>query len=278
MAGAKAVGQGGHPVGITPGQDYGPDLPLFDPAGRRRPRGRIACATCHEPHRWEPPGGSGGGSKAATSFLRLGADGYAPLCFPCHADKSMVVGTDHDLRVTAPRAVNLAGENAEASGVCGACHAVHDAPSAFALWDRRYGSGWDERSRICTGCHQPNNEQGAHVPPRTDVHLVNYPGRGMVNRLFTPTRSVTGGKKDILLFAEDGTPAENGYLSCASCHDVHRWESDVSSSGAGVPVEGDLANSFLRVPPSGLQDTLCADCHGASLLEHYRNYHYPEGK
>ncbi|HWR97071.1 MAG TPA: cytochrome c3 family protein, partial [Candidatus Methanoperedens sp.] len=258
-------------------QDYGPDLPLFASDGRRQIRGKIACATCHEPHRWEPAGGSGSDTPAATSFLRLAADGYAPLCFPCHADKSMVVGTDHDLRVTAPRAVNLAGETAEASGVCGACHAVHRAPGKLALWNRRYGEGWDERSRICLGCHRPDNDQGARVLPRTETHQVNYPGRGQVNRLFTPARGGAAGKKDIVLFAEDGSRAENGYLSCASCHDVHRWEPDVSSSGSGVPVEGDVANSFLRVPPAALERTLCADCHGATL-DFYRTYHFPEGK
>jgi hypothetical protein len=59
---------------------------------------------------------------------------------------------------------------------------------------------------------------------------------------------------------------------------VHRWESGVSSSGSGVPVEGDVSNSFLRVQPAALERTLCAECHGAELSEHYRNYHYPEGK
>jgi hypothetical protein len=190
----------------------------------------------------------------------------------------MVVGTDHDLRVTAPESANLAGENPEDSGVCGVCHAVHRASGRLALWNRHYGEGWDERSRICTGCHRVGNDQGARVPPRTQTHLVNYPGRGLVNRLFTPARAVKPGQKSIAMFAEDGSPAEQGYLSCASCHDVHRWESDVNSSGPGVPTEGDLANSFLRVPPAALDQTMCADCHGASLVDYYRNYHTPRGK
>jgi hypothetical protein len=59
---------------------------------------------------------------------------------------------------------------------------------------------------------------------------------------------------------------------------VHRWETKVSSSGSGTPSEGDLSNSFLRVPPAALEWTLCAECHATSLLEHYRNYHFPEGK
>ncbi len=278
IAAASVVGERGHPVGIVTGQDYGSDLPLYGLDGRHQSGGRIACGTCHDPHRWEPAGGSGGSGKAATSFLRLGADGYAPLCFPCHADKSMIVGTDHDLRVTAPASVNLAGEVAESSGVCGVCHAIHRAPAGLALFSRRLGEGKDNHSRACTACHRPGNDQGARVPPRVEPHLVNYPGRGLVSRRFRPTRTTPPGGAGIALFAEDGAPAEQGYLTCASCHDVHRWESDVSNSGSGVAVEGNAANSFLRVPSGALERTLCAECHAPTLVEHYRGYHFPEGK
>lgn len=278
MAEGSTVGERGHPIGVSPGQDYGPDVPLYGPSGRRQPGGKIACATCHDPHRWSPPGGSGAAAKAATSFLRIGADGYAPLCFPCHADKSMVVGTDHDLRVTAPNAVNRTGENAEASGVCGACHGMHRATEARVLWNRAFGEGRDEASRACTGCHKVGNDQGAHVPPRAEAHLVNFPGRGLLSRLFTMARTVSDGPDGIPVFAEDGSRADSGYLSCVSCHDVHRWETGSTNSGSGVPVEGDVRNSFLRVRGVDLDRTFCADCHSESLPEHYRNYHFPEGK
>lgn len=278
MAAGATVGERGHPVGVSPGQDYGPDLPLYGYTGRRQTGGRIACATCHDPHVWAPQGGSGAASKSATSFLRMGADGYAPLCFPCHAEKSMVVGTDHDLRVTAPTAVNLDGRSAETSGVCGACHAMHRAPEALALWNRGFGEGRDEGSRACASCHRAGNDQGAHVPPRAEAHLVNFPGRGLVSRRFTITRSIAAGPAAIPVYGEDGSRADSGYLSCISCHDVHRWEADITNSGSGVPVEGDLSNSFLRVRSTALDRTLCADCHGESLVEHYKNYHFPEGK
>jgi predicted CXXCH cytochrome family protein len=276
-AGAVVDGRG-HPVGVRAGQDYGPDLPLFGATGRRQAGGSIACATCHDPHRWAPRGGSGAKAKAATSFLRLGADGYAPLCFPCHPEESLIVGTDHDLRVTAPAAVNLAGEDAETSGVCGACHALHRAPAARPLWNRGLGEGRDEGSRICSGCHRVGNDQGARVPPRAEPHLVNFPGRGLVSRLFRLTRTASAGSGGILLFAEDGSRAEQGHLRCASCHDVHRWEAGLTNPGPGVPAEGNLTNSFLRVRSTNLGGTLCAECHGESLVEHYRDYHFPDGR
>jgi len=278
MASGSTVGERGHPVGVSPGQDFGPDLPLYGSTGKRQPGGRIACSTCHDPHRWSSVGGSGATSKAATSFLRMGADGYAALCFPCHAEKSMVVGTDHDLRVTAPTALNRDGQTTEMSGVCGACHAMHRAPEARALWNRGFGEGRDEASRACTSCHRAGNDQGAHVPPRAEAHLVNFPGRGLVSRLLTSTRNYAAGPSGIQLFAEDGSRSDSGYLSCVSCHDVHRWEPDVANSGSGVAVEGDSSNSFLRVRGAALDRTLCAECHGDSLIERYKNYHFPEGK
>lgn len=278
MAAVMTVGASGHPVGVGTGQDYGTDLPLYGSSGKRQAGGRIACSTCHDPHRWSPSGGSGASSKAATSFLRMGADGYAPLCFPCHAEKSMVVGTDHDLRVTAPAAVNRDGQNTETSGVCGACHAMHRAQVTRALWNRSFGEGRDEGSRACTSCHRAGNDQGAHVPPRVEAHLANYPGRGLESRIFTVTREVTAGPQGIPIFAEDGSRADSGHLSCISCHDVHRWQADISNSGSGLPVEGDISNSFLRVRSNALDRTLCADCHGESLLKHYKNYHFPERK
>ena len=278
MAAATTVGERGHPIGVSPGQDFGPDLPLYGYTGRRQQGGRIACATCHDPHTWSPVGGSGATSKAATSFLRMGADGYAPLCFPCHSEKSMVVGTDHDLRVTAPTAVNRDGQNAETSGVCGACHAMHNAPEAQALWNRSFGEGRDNGSRACSSCHRVGNDLGAHVPPRAEAHLVNFPGRGLVGRLFTISRTVAGGSASIPVFAEDGSKSDKGYLSCVSCHDVHRWEADVTNSGSGMSVEGDSSNSFLRVRSTALDRTMCAECHGDSLVERYKNYHFPEGK
>jgi len=278
MASGAIVGERGHPVGVSAGQDYGPDLPLYGSSGKRQAGGMIACATCHDPHSWSPAGGSGSTSKAATSFLRMAADGYAPLCFPCHAEKSMVVGTDHDLRVTAPTTVNRDGQNAEASGVCGVCHAMHRAPEARALWNRDFGEGRDEGSRACTSCHRAGNDQGAHVPPRAEAHLLNYPGRGLTSRQFTLARTAAGESASIPVFAEDGSKADKGYLSCVSCHDVHRWEADVTNSGSGMAVEGDASNSFLRVRSTALDRTLCAECHGESLVEHFKNYHFPEGK
>jgi predicted CXXCH cytochrome family protein len=278
LAARATVGERSHPIGVSPGQDIGPDLPLYGVAGRRQAGGRIACATCHDPHRYQPEGGGGGTTKAGSSFLRLGADGFAPLCFPCHAEKSTIVGTDHDLRVTAPAALNRAGGTAEETGVCGSCHAIHHAPPGLALWNRGFGEGWDERSRACTGCHAPGNGLGARVPPRADPHFVNFPGKGLVRRRFTVARLKAARPSSIGIFDENGERGDRGYLSCASCHEVHRWDSDASNSGPGMPLEGDVTNSFLRVRSAALDRTFCAECHGETLVEHYRTYHFPEGK
>jgi predicted CXXCH cytochrome family protein len=280
LAPSVAAGGYAHPVGVSPGQDIGPDLPLYAPSGRHQPAGRIGCGTCHDPHRWSPTGETGGLPKAASSFLRLGADNFAPLCFPCHAEKSMVVGTDHDLRVTAPASANLHGESPEGSGVCGACHAVHGAEGPIVLWNRPLGEGKDLQSRMCRGCHRPGDASGARVPPRVTTHLVNYPGRGLVDRVFSLARTVgPEGAAGISLYSEQGARAEQGYLSCGSCHDVHRWEPDVNRSGEGLALEGDITNSFLRARGTlAVSRSFCAECHGEAAIDYYRTYHFPEGK
>lgn len=279
VAASSLVGDYSHPLGVSPGQDIGSELPLYAPSGRRQSSGKIGCGTCHDAHRWSSATGGERLPKAATSFLRLGADSFAPLCFPCHAERSMVVGTDHDLRVTAPGAANRDGIAPEGSGVCGVCHAVHHAAGPIALWNRTLGEGKDVKSRICRSCHRPGDATGARVPPRMETHLVNYPGRGLVNRLFTITRTVAReGPSSIALYNEAGGRAEQGYISCASCHDLHCWEPDANRSGEGVAAEGDLTNSFLRVRGAfAVERSFCKECHGETSLDYYRDYHFPEG-
>ena len=209
----------------------------------------------------------------------MGADGYAPLCFPCHAEKSMVVGTDHDLRVTAPTAVNRDGRNAETSGVCGACHAMHRAPEARALWNRGFGEGRDEGSRACTSCHRAGNDQGAHVPPRAEAHLVNFPGRGLVSRLFTITRTVAAGSASIPVFAEDGSQCRQRVsllrlVPRRAPLGGRRHKFRFRRAGRRGYLEQFPARARHR-PGS---DACARSATASRCVEHYRNYHFPEGK
>ena len=122
---AKTVGRHDHPVEVAlKGRDIPPagrvreKLPLYD-AGDGTPGGdRMMCRTCHDPHIWsagkeisEPADAPGTKTDAAVfnlegdarnSFLRKVASPTPDLCVVCHEDTAMLVGTDHDLFVTAP--------------------------------------------------------------------------------------------------------------------------------------------------------------------------------
>jgi predicted CXXCH cytochrome family protein len=271
-----------HPVGVSPGSDTGDELPLYLSSGRKYFRGKVSCGTCHDPHRWSPPDLADRDKSSppgpAASFLRVPADGYSPLCFPCHSNRSMVVGTDHDLRITDPTSTNLSGLVTEESGVCGSCHQVHGSASRFALWNRETGAGEEPQSRYCRGCHDDEREENAKVPARSEVHFVSYPGKGMVSRPFTRRQqSLMVMSATFSLYNREGAQESRGYISCATCHDVHRWEPDTSRSGTGRPLEGDIKNSFLKIRNTfAIARSFCKECHGDQSLEMYQRYHFPE--
>ncbi len=284
MAAQSQVGRYTHPVGMSRRREARKSRLVFSLSLKRQSDDEISCGTCHDPHRWAPELGMESGDPATseassgTSFLRSPSDGPSPLCASCHEDKSTVIGTDHDLRVTAPDAVNLDSEETRRSGVCGACHKVHQAPNTFVLWNRPLGEGEDLPSRACRSCHSEGRTAAEKVPPRLSAHLVRYPGRGMVKRTFlSRRRSLLDLPQAFELYSTDGAKAQRGYLSCASCHDVHRWDPDVAGSGEGQPLEGDVENSFLRVRSTfAIERAFCRECHRNDTIERYRKYHFPD--
>jgi predicted CXXCH cytochrome family protein len=281
MAADSRLTGGNHPVGVSPGPDTGGELPLYLSSGRKYFRGKVSCGTCHDPHRWSPPELTNQEKLSppgpTASFLRVAADGYSPLCFPCHPNRAMVVGTDHDLRITDPATTNISGLTAEESGVCGSCHQVHGSANPFALWSRETGKGEEPQSRYCRGCHDEERAGNAKVPARPEVHFVSYPGKGLVSRPFTRRQqSLMDMSATFSLYNSEGEKESRGYLSCATCHEVHRWEPDADRSGTGLPVEGDIKNSFLKVRSTfAVARSFCKECHGDLSREMYQQYHFP---
>jgi len=60
-------------------------------------------------------------------------------------------------------------------------------------------------------------------------------------------------------------------ISCASCHDPHQWQADLTRPGPGKNTEGDVTTSFLRL--SSTASFLCADCHGLDSIFRYQYFH-----
>lgn len=275
LAKDKVLAAYSHPLGKHP-EHMQPThaLPLFDSNGKRTVHnGLVDCATCHNPHQWTPqipkpvdlaiPDQEG---DARTSFLRVSAAGDAALCATCHQDKSLVKGTDHDMRVTANTAHNAAGQSVQQSGVCGQCHAIHNPQMPVSLWARKPGEGEDLKEQQCRSCHQEGGVASNKVPS-----ALHHPHKVMVWSTATRQLRYTYPLPDIPVFAKDGTKAHTGFLSCPSCHNPHQWDPRKAVAGPGKNVEGDALTSFLRNTDSA--HIVCGDCHGQDGLFRYKYFH-----
>ncbi len=277
VAEKRQVGRHSHPLLVRADEvgDGVTRLPLFDMEGHRRElEGVVDCTTCHDPHQWDPlaPASVAGGDPkvdgdATNSFLRLPAAPSPMLCAECHDDRALVVRTDHDMRVTAPDAVNRRGQGVSSSGVCGQCHAVHNAFFDVALWGRIPGEALDRQESLCRSCHQEAGVAAAKIPaeayhPRKVIVWSNLARDPLVPGMTLP---------DVPVFNLQGEAGVAGVITCSSCHDPHRWNPRLEAPGGGRNEEGDVMSSFLRNASSA--GMVCADCHGADGLYRYKYFH-----
>lgn len=268
LAKDQLIGKHSHPLGKHPkGRLQKSGLPLFNKQGKRDESGFVDCATCHNPHQWNPPGTEPNKNLASdkegnghNSFLRRAAAGESDLCAQCHKDKALVFGTDHDLRVTSPKT------NKEQSGVCGQCHAIHNPTLAANLWGRDPGKGNDAKEQQCRSCHNKKGIARAKLPTEA-----RHPQKVTVWSGKTRQINTSHSLPDIPVFNKAGEQQKTGLLTCASCHDPHRWSPRDDRAGIGKNIEGDAMNSFLRNANS--QYIVCGDCHGQDALFRYKYFH-----
>lgn len=273
VAGKKQTGQHSHPIGV--GLDKlgaKTKLPLFTKEGQRHPQGNVDCATCHNVHQWNPAQQkSRSGAKAKlegnglNSFLRIKNTKKSDLCISCHTQQKTVFNTEHDLNVTAPKAINSHHQSLQRSGVCGACHSIHNAQTTVGLWARIPFAGDNISEGLCRSCHNDSGLAKAKVPAE-----FTHPKQIMAwsERL----RHFIGSKilPSIPVFSDMGYPETMGAITCTSCHNPHRWSArDASSPGKNT--EGSVLNSFLR--NSSSENIVCADCHGKDALFRYKYFH-----
>lgn len=272
VAEGKWTGGRSHPLGKKPNmvasmKEY---LPLYDLDGVRSVDGGVTCSTCHDVHRWEPGSDIGPGKKKIegdrfNSFLRVPNDDDAKLCSACHQENALVIGTDHDLTVTSPSSKNVLGQKASKAGVCGSCHVVHNA-WGIKLWGQDVGEGNNRVEALCKGCHMkkkvaakkkisyPSHPMDMQVSDAKDTlkrEMETFYKEG-VDRYSVTT--------DLPLYSEDGNKSSQGDVTCATCHNVHRWNPDKKAKGEGKNIEGNGGNSFLRKSNLG-KSGLCITCH-----------------
>ncbi|MBI4825985.1 MAG: cytochrome c3 family protein [Nitrospirae bacterium] len=277
IARKKVVKDYSHPVNIMPSEkEIDTTLPLFDFNGKVSKNGLMTCQTCHDPHRWDPDDiitedHSKIEGDSRNSFLRLDNSYSSRLCVNCHAKQSLVVGTDHDLNITAPDEKNVNGHTAAESGACSACHLVHNGPSSFKLWARpyilNYVSGGLMES-LCISCHSKGQSAEAKIPP-----IATHPTGMLVDNILRADKHSIDFSP--LFDEKNGSYISVGNISCPTCHNAHQWNPVLKEKGPNKNLDGDVTNSFLR---NVSYNNICIDCHGLDALFRFKYYHDPDDR
>jgi len=276
IASDKQTGIHSHPTQMKISDAMNKKLPLFKGTRRSQsPDAQVSCASCHDPHQWDSshrnyvarldPESEG---DASNSFLRISAAGPSALCVNCHQTQASVIKTDHDLSVTAPDARNNHEQTVAHSGVCGQCHAVHNAQTEQPLWARTLINEDDESdpvSALCISCHNKTEHALAQLPEK-------YLHPESVQVWSNSLRPASQGKLTKLpVFDKTQQTSDVGNITCVSCHDPHQWRPGIAKQGSGKNLEGDTTSSFLRLRHTEL--FVCADCHGQDALFRYKYFH-----
>jgi len=271
LASKKVLRGYSHPIRISPSErGLATTLPLYKANGKISQDGLLTCQTCHDPHRWNGLRASQGDNldsetNSQNRFLRLENSPSPTLCENCHPSKARVEKTDHDLIITAPAHRNIMGQSPAQSGTCGVCHLVHNSNEKIRLWAQELGQGREVMERMCNSCHSKGGVAKNKVPPigyHPQDKLVNLSGKIKSRENFLP-----------LFDPMSAEPVTAGNISCASCHNVHQWDANLATKGAGVNLEGNATNSFLR---THTPDLMCKDCHGFQALLKFKFFHDPE--
>lgn len=132
----------------------------------------LVCLSCHKVHN-----GNSGRAMLADTLEN------SRLCIRCHAERSNMVGSAHDLRKSAPNELNRLGLNPVQSGPCGSCHTFHS-------YARDIKPGRGDPQGLCVTCHDqgkvaakhsgqpfshPFEIESSHIPRGIQLALYNSP-------------------------------------------------------------------------------------------------------
>jgi predicted CXXCH cytochrome family protein len=271
------VGQFTHPVGRPLASlPEAVSLPGYSKEGARSTHGKagaVTCASCHNPHQWDPadpakkakPGDKG---HAGNSFLRQ-TNASSALCLTCHKDKLTVKDSKHDMAVMAPEERNIKGQRPQHAGLCSACHLPHQGAGPVMLARQPVKGGADAISSTCLSCHNPQGPAhkklvGDHSHP-VGRPILNVGIRATLEGWISRFEDIAGLKplQVLPLYDERGyRVAEDGDVSCATCHDPHKWAPQGHKVAGADPrtVVGDSYSSFLRMT-NDAGTGLCVNCH-----------------
>ena len=191
----------------------------------------LQCATCHTPHAL--PSGE---TSDETIFMRASIKDSA-MCLMCHPEKDYLKTSKHNLLHSAPAEKNMEEQTVADTGPCSACHLQHAAA-------RDLSGKSDFSTQLCLTCHSKGNIAES-FQLNDNQHPLQIPAR------------VDGGPLALPLFNSYGARKTDGVMTCATCHDAHRWNPNSAQGEVRESVKGDRTNSFLRKAAP----KLCGDCH-----------------
>lgn len=208
--------------------------------------GRLVCLSCHKLHH-------GKGQR----FLLAAELHDGEMCLNCHAERSEMLGTSHDLRTKFPQERNRLGMTVEEGGPCSSCHLFHrfarqpvpgpgDARGQCLTCHRDGACAEDKQlselnhpSMGCTECHNPHNTSAGHF-------LANKPEE-LCAGCHADKTVLVGGPHDARNHADNSCLAGGGGDRCLACHKPHARDT----------------GTLWRVPPENHQgdDGVCLSCH-----------------
>lgn len=229
-------------------------------AGKKRET--LDCLSCHAVHAGKP------NTPALVEEHREGE-----LCRPCHEKHLLVVGSDHDLRITAKDSRNHFEQSPQEAGVCGSCHTMHrgkELGEMFLSAVRRVGHPEQpvegrghrtefQRDKLCLNCHQDHPQALAR--------------KKVVEAFSHPYQQIILQSKELPLLQPNGNTADVGAIGCITCHDPHVWKPG-DSTRHRENQEGDAQSSFLR--QSRPEKTFCLSCHGFAVRLKFLYFHDPK--
>ncbi|HEW81158.1 MAG TPA: hypothetical protein ENH18_02190, partial [Nitrospirae bacterium] len=228
-----------HVINAIPGKVKIPE-DLIKKGSKLGRKGEIICQTCHKIHN----------NRIEKDLLLIKKGKGESLCLTCHTDKQYLANTKHNLNHSAPNEKNLDGKTVAEAGICSPCHLPHKEA-------RKPGEGNDFTTRLCLSCHSKGNIAEKAL-------IKNYKHPVDVNPFDIADtevllKAIGVKKKDLKLplFSRAGAQDRNGLVTCATCHDPHRWRSDSTEGEIREDVKGDHKTSFLRRP----SPALCRECH-----------------
>ncbi len=191
---APDVGSLTHPVNVS-----------FSSSSLPTPAGKVACVTCHDPHKWAAVANAK--SPADTSFLRLPEK---TLCLKCHKSESGVLANAHKNI----KDVNVLGRTPQEAGACAACHVPHRAVGKYL----RGIYGKSGTSGFCLKCHSASGiaKDKVMVGKFADHPIgVKNPSKKLPGKLLT---CATCHEPHTLAASLLREPASGNSTLCLECH------------------------------------------------------------